>query len=78
MHVFHSPSTVDHGRVIVSGVPFRTGEKVEVLVRPATGDADDAAWERVAAHDFLLGYSEADAAYDHYDEWKKNFGSARS
>ncbi|MFI5201494.1 MAG: hypothetical protein ACHQNE_03825 [Candidatus Kapaibacterium sp.] len=68
MQSFHSLSTVDHGRVIVSGVPFPTGEKVEVLVRPATGDADDAAWERAASHDFLLGYSEEDAAYDHYDE----------
>jgi hypothetical protein len=76
MQAYHSESVVKDGKVVVTGVPFESGEKVEVLVRPATAN-DETAWERAAAEDFLKGYSEEDSAYDHYDEWK-NTGSAIS
>ena len=74
MQAYQSESVVKDGKVTVTGVPFKSGEKVEVLVRPA-GETDNDAWERAAAHDFLLGYADEDSAYDHYDEWK-NSGSA--
>ncbi len=42
----------------------------------AIGDEREA-WSRLALESFFKDDSEADAIYDHYDEWRKNIDSAK-
>jgi hypothetical protein len=70
MQTYHTEVTVNtEGQVLLS-LPFPQGQKVEILVRTLeTIDEEDQAWNRFALENFLNGYSDKDAAYEHYDEW---------
>ncbi len=79
MQTYRAEATVnDEGKVILS-LPFPRGQKVEIVARLSMPhlEEDDEAWERMAFDDFINGYAEEDAIYDHYFEWKKNTDSAK-
>lgn len=78
MQTYHAEATVnDEGKVILS-LPFPHGQKVEILARPSIPlEEDDKAWERTAFEDFMAGYADEDAIYDHYFEWGKNIDSGK-
>ena len=40
------------------------GQRVWVILLPERSGKDDAAWDRLAAEQFLKGYAESDAIYD--------------
>jgi len=67
MQTYHSEAIVNQEGNIVVALPFRVGEKVEVIVMPSDDGIDDASWKELAAKEFLKGYSEEDAAYDNYN-----------
>jgi hypothetical protein len=67
MQTYHGEAIVNPEGNIVVALPFRIGEKVEVVVIPSDEKKDDASWKDLAAAEFLKGYSEEDAAYDNYN-----------
>ena len=67
MQTYHAEATVNQEGNIIVALPFRIGEKVEVIVTPSDNDVDDNSWKKLAASEFLKGYSEEDAAYDNYN-----------
>jgi hypothetical protein len=68
MHTYHAQTIVEQdGRLVLSGLPFPKGEKVEIVIREAVNGAeDDAAWKRLAIESFFRDASEKDADYDNY------------
>ncbi len=68
MHTYHAQTIVEQdGRLVLSGLPFPKGEKVEIVIREAPSSADDdAAWKRLAVESFFRDTSEKDADYDNY------------
>ncbi len=66
MQPYHAEAVVNQEGKIILSLPFRIGEKVDVVVLPSDEAADDKAWKELAAREFLRGYSEQDAAYDNY------------
>ena len=78
MQTYRAEATVnDEGKVILS-LPFPHGQKVEILARLSMPlDEDDKAWEHMAFEEFMKGYAEEDAMYDHYFEWRKNIDSGK-
>jgi len=68
MHTYHAKTTVEQdGRLVLSGLPFPKGEKVEIVIREATNISDeDAAWKRLSIESFFRDASDKDADYDNY------------
>ena len=64
MHTYQFETVVENGKIILSGLPFPSGEKVQILVKPSRMLSEDDEWERLAAEDFLKGYSDEDSIYD--------------
>lgn len=67
MHTYQAQTVVEQdGRLVLSGLPFPKGEKVEVVIREVSkenGD-DDAGWKRLAIESFFRDSREKDADYD--------------
>lgn len=67
MHTYHAETVVEEdGRVTLSNVPFPQGEKVEVVIVPASEAAEDKAWQRLAVASLFRDYDERDSIYDSY------------
>ncbi len=70
MQTYHAETTVEaNGSVMLANVPFPKGEKVEVVIIPAseaTHDNDDKAWQRLAIESFFRDYDDRDSIYDSY------------
>ena len=67
MQTYHATTVVEQdGKVVLSGLPFPKGERVEILVRPEQTGDEDKAWQRLAVESFFRDDSEKDADYDNY------------
>jgi hypothetical protein len=67
MQTYHAETVVEQdGKVVLSGLPFSKGEKVEIVIRPAHPNEEDEAWRRLAIESFFRDSSDKDADYDNY------------
>jgi hypothetical protein len=70
MHTYHAETVMQpDGELVLRGVPFPKGERVEVVVIPsseATGITEDEAWRRLAIESFFRDTNDKDSAYDNY------------
>lgn len=66
MQPYHAEAVVNPEGNIIVALPFRVGEKVDVVVKPLDDNEEDISWQQLTASQFLKGYSEEDAAYDNY------------
>lgn len=68
MHTYHAETVVEQdGRLVLRGVPFPKGERVDVVVMPsreAPDAAEDEAWRLLAIESFFRGDNPKDTAYD--------------
>jgi hypothetical protein len=78
MQPYHAEAIVNEGGIVTLSLPYRRGQKVEILVLPWEDEKkENEAWAKLGLDQFLAGYSEEDGAYDHYDEWLKKRNSAQ-
>jgi len=67
MQPYHTEATVNNDGQVLLSLPFPKGQHVKITASPLNDTVeDDKAWERIAAEDFLRGYSEEDSIYDNY------------
>ena len=68
MQTYHLNTKVtSEGSLFLSGLPFKPGQEVDVMVRPHAADTerqDDEAWIRMGLVGFFNDDAEGDAAYD--------------
>lgn len=64
MQPYHAEAIVNAEGKIVLTLPFRAGEKVDVLV--VLSDDEERSWQELVARKFFEEYSDEDAAYDNY------------
>jgi hypothetical protein len=72
MKAYHAEAAVNNEGQVLLSLPFPHGQKLKILARPLPGsEEDDKAWA-LELESFLKEDSNQDAAYDNYDEWRKN------
>ena len=72
---YHVEQVIEQdGSLLLSGLLFPKGERVEIVVRKVEDDSNDTAWKRLSIESFFRDASEKDADYDNYCGMTYSFG----